>query len=435
MKDISRRSILRGATLTGLSAVGVGAATPASAGPEDELRELLGDDTAADSEDEDPCDVTVDPSSDGVPDTIQAGVDQASPGTRDDPTTVCIAPGTYQESVTIDTDGIALVGVGGADDTTIESTGTTVSITGTDVVLFKLTVDGTDGTAVDAGPRTVVRNCRIVADDTMTVTTDGDPLSVVQNEFVDRSEFDDTGTAVQAANVRGELGGEADGIYVAGNTFSGFRHAIELIDCKKVAIKSNTFELSWYSAIQVESLAGTSGVELILVENNEFLDNTNAVILYEEGESAEIRDVGVVRNEFRDYFWGVLTSTQKVAVDFDNDGEEEMVEVAGPLGGGVVDARCNYWGRSTGPRSEDNDLTVESPVPAWVVPRPIKSGVDSVVPRQADMTVEDAVDYRPWRLEPPAIADVVPGWFPPGEWALPGELQTDCGGGVVTGEL
>lgn len=435
MKDISRRSILRGATLTGLGAVGVGAATPVAADPEDKIRKLLVGEEEGSSGDGDGCDVTVDPTSDAGPDTIQAGVDQASPGTRDDPTVVCVASGTYEESVTVDKDGIALVGVNGVKNTTVESTGTTVSITGADVILFKLTVDGTAGTAVDAGPRTGIRACRIVADDTTTVTSDANPLSVVQNEFVDNSEFDDTGTAIQAADVRGELGGKADGIYVAGNTFSGFRHAVELVDCKKVAVKSNTFELSWYSAIQVESLAGTPDVELLLVENNEFLDNTNAVILFEEGASAEIRDVGVVGNEFRDYFWGVLTSTQKVATDFDNDGEEEMVEVAGPLDGGVVDAQCNYWGRPTGPRAEGNDLSVESPVPAWVVPRPIKSGLDSVVPRQADMTVEDAVDYRPWQLEPPTVTDVVPGWFPPGEWALPGEHKTDCAGGAVTEEL
>lgn len=429
MKDISRREILRGATLSGLGIVGMGSGV-AAAGPQDDLLDLLdGDDGGGDGGDG--CDITVDPSDNSGPDTIQAAVDQASPGTRDDLTTICVVAGTFDESVTVDKDGIAIVGEG-PEKTQVTSSGTTFQVTGADDLLFKLGIDGTAGKAVDVGPRTGIRNCRIDAEDTTAVTSNGDSFSVVQSEFVDQNGFDDTGIAISAESVRGEEGKKNDGIYVANNQFTDFRHGLKLVDCKKVAIKRNTFLRSWYSAIQVESLAGTPDVDLIFVGNNEFENNTNAIIFFEEGDSAKITRSGAVDNVFRDFFWGILTSTQKVPFDFDKDNEEEMVEVAGKLDGGVIDAQCNYWGRPTGPRAEENDLTVKNPVPNWVVPRPINSAANQVLPKKADMTVEGAVDYRPWTLEPPEIGDKIPGWFPPAGWALPSEAQRDCLGGTGT---
>lgn len=427
MKDISRREILRGATLSGLGVVGMGSGVAAAA-PQDDVLDLLnGDDESGGGGDD--CDVIVDPSTATGPDTIQEAVDTASPGTRDDLTTICVVSGTFDESVTIGTDGIAIVGEG-TEKTQVTSSGTTFQVDAADVLLFKLGIDGTAGRAVDVGPGTGIRNCRVTAEDTTAVTSSGDSFSVIQSEFVDLNGFDDTGVAISAEGVRADLDQENEGIFVSNTEFTDFRHSVKLEDCKKVAIKRNSFLRSWYSAIQVEAVG--DDVDLIFIGNNEFRNNTNAIIFFEDGDSRSITRSGAVENIFDDFFWGVLTSTQKVPFDFDKDGEDEMVEVPGELGGGVISAQCNYWGRPTGPRAEENDLTLDNPVPGWVVPRPIKSGLDQVVPKKADKTVEGAVDYRPWQLEPPIIDDLVPGWFPPGAFLLPGSLQLDCVGGIAT---
>jgi len=434
MKDTTRRDLLRASTLAGAGALGVAGAGTAVAAPEDDIVDLLFG-SEGNEDDGGGCDVMVDPSGGGDATTIQEGVDTAGP---DD--IICIQPGVYEESVSIDTDGLSLIGTKRADNTVVESGSTTVDVTGADVQLLKLTVDGTAGTAVENGPRTSIRNCRILTDGTTGIDA-STHLSAVQNEFVNQTRFDQQAIGIDATGVRGSTDSDTDGIFLASNSFTDYRHAVELVDCKEVAIQRNTFRRSWYSAIQVESLAGTPDVDLLFVDGNEFEDNANAVILYEEGDDGIIRakkevgdtvENGVViqNNDFRDFFWGVLTSTRKVPEDIDDDGTEEDVEFPGMLDGGVVFANCNYWGRPTGPRARDNDLTVQTKGANWVIPNEVRDAT----PKQADWTVEDAVDYRPWRLEPPTIDDQVPDWVVPG-WAVPSELESDCVGGFGTDEL
>lgn len=420
--------MLRGATLAGVGAVGVGGAGVAAADTHGVIEDLI--DEAANGGGSE-CDVVVDPNDGSNPDTISGGIDAASPGTRENLTTVCVAPGTYEESVTVDKDGIALVAQGNASNTEIRSDGTTVDVTGSDVLVFKFDIDATTGPAVDVGTRTGVRGCRITTNDTTGIVVDGEPTAVIHNEFEDFNGFGDSGIGVAAEGVRGEQDGENDGLFIAGNSFTDLRHGVELTDCKKVGIRSNTFDWCWYSAVQVDSLPGGPGVDLIGVFFNEFENNTNATIFYEGGDT-QVTRVFVQMNDFDDFFWGVLTAPEKATTDFDNDGDEEEVEVAGPLDGGTVNARCNYWGRPTGPRAEENDLTVTSPVPDWVIPRGVRNS--GVTPKRADKALEDAVEYRPWKLQPPTVQEVLPTWFPPAEWAIP-TTTPDCVGGTGTERL
>lgn len=394
MNDISRRRVLRGVA-AGMGGLGV-AATGTAAGDThgDIIDELNGSGDGGGGGDG--CDLTVGRDEDATYASIQAALDDAAAGD-----VICVAPGVYEEQLTVSTADVGLAATGSAADTVIRSSGTTVDVQAPDVFLFKFGVQNTTdgGTAIDAGPRTGMRRCQVTVEDGTGVAAT-DSFSAVDNAFDDTGVDAFTGVGVSAEGVVGTQDDDGDGIYLARNSFDRFRHGVHLTDCEEVAIRSNTFDTNRYDGVRLESTAEGPTLRRFLVDGNEFLNNGLGMVLF-EAEGARIEQVYVLENVFDNYSFGVYTSTRKIPYDVDNDGETEPTPAPGALRGGAVHATCNYWGVPSGPEADDNLFADRN----WFTRQALPNG-DKVT---------EGVDFTPWQTQEHDTSD--------GNTCVGGQLQ------------
>lgn len=394
MNDISRRRVLRGVA-AGMGGLGV-AATGTAAGDThgDIIDELNGSGDGGDGGDG--CQHVVSQQGDGDYTSIQAALDDATAGDI-----ICVGSGVYEEQLTVSTPDVGLAATASANDTIIRSTGTTIDVQASGVFLFKFSVQNTTagGTAIDAGPSMGMRRCQVTVEDGTGVATT-DPFSAVDNAFDDTGADAFTGVGVIAEGVVGDEDVEGDGIFLARNSFDGFRHGIKIVDSEEVAIRDNVFTTNRYDGVRLESTADGPTLRRYLVDGNEFRENGLGMILF-EAEGARIEQVYVLENVFDNYSFGVYTSTRKIPYDVDNDGETEPTPAPGALRGGTVHATCNYWGVPSGPEADGNLFADRNWFTRQVLPNGDK--------------VTEGVDVTPWQTQDHDTSD--------GNTCVGGQLQ------------
>lgn len=379
---LSRRTVLRSIGIAGAGAAGIGGMGAVTADTHEEIiGELTGDGNGGGSSG-DGCQRMVGKSSDTQYDTIQAALDDANPGDN-----ICVNPGVYEESLVVDTQDVVLASTGSATDTVIRSEGTTIDVQAAGFFLFKFKVrnPAPGGTAIDAGPSTGLRRNVVSAKDGIGVDTTHD-FSAVDNEFVDNPPYQSawsdsafTGIGIRSTGAQGVT-------YIARNSFDRFRHGVKLVDCSNVGIRGNVFTFNRYDGVRIESTADGPTAKRFQIDRNEFRDNGLGMILFEEPDALLETVVAEEGNVFDNFSWGIYTAKGTVPYDVDDDGQTEPTPAPGPLEGGTVFARCNYWGVPTGPSEDDNPLSNRN----WLTRKALPNGDKAT----------DGIDYTPWQTQP-----------------------------------
>jgi hypothetical protein len=169
--------------------------------------------------------------------SIQAAIDAAT-----DDQTICVEPGTYNENVEIDVDGLSLIALGGPEVTTIQSNTTgdagVVGMTANDIALVGFTIDNLEA---DVDSRAIR-----VHDSVDGVT--------IQNNVIQNS----------LRGVQGNWTSGGDNITIAGNTFDVDYGIAGTEDMTGLVVTGNTFNTS------EEGIGLGEGIENWVLETNHF---------------------------------------------------------------------------------------------------------------------------------------------------------------------
>jgi hypothetical protein len=160
------------------------------------------------------CDVTV-----GENETIQAAIDAAD---ADD--VICVEPGTYDENIEIDVDGLSLIALGGPEETTISSDNAGDGAVG-DLGVVGINADGIEllGFTIDNEDAENGRAIRVNA------SVDG---VLIQNNILQNS----------TRGVQGDWGGQGgDNITIANNVFNTALGVAGTEGMDNLVITDNTF--------------------------------------------------------------------------------------------------------------------------------------------------------------------------------------------------
>jgi hypothetical protein len=183
-------------------------------------------------------------------DSIQAAIDAADEGD-----TICVMPGTYNESIVIDVDGLTLWAVDGPEETTIQSdnagtgavgTPGVVGINADDVVVDGFTIDNEDA----ADGRTIRVNANV----------DG---VTIQNNILENS----------VRGVQGDWDGQGgDNITIEDNVFNTDIGVGGTEGMNDVTITGNTFNTT------VEGITFGEGIGTFTITSNHFAGEEDHVI-------------------------------------------------------------------------------------------------------------------------------------------------------------
>jgi hypothetical protein len=290
--------------------------------------------------------------------TIQAAVDQVSSGG-----TVVVAPGTYDENVTINT------------PLTLRGNQSAQPVAGrTPAGSDESTVDGTITlkAAVNLDGMSVTNSVTTGAASGIVVKTGGSG-SVIQNTIVDSIHTDDTGGNGTAQGIYLENG--PDSVVIDGNAISNVTSTrsakgIQIGDSAasdpsaNVFIKNNdisniTSDTRGGYGVQVNTAAGAP---ILHIDNNTFHGLSGAWV-HAVGLETDALNAVVHANDFSNlsatnaddnvavWFEGEDTSFGTAAVTYNSldVSPASGIKVDPALSGSSVDGTCNWWGATNGP--------------------------------------------------------------------------------------
>lgn len=279
--------------------------------------------------------------------SIQAHIDNSTAGAS-----VCVAPDTYNERLTVDVSDLTLRAFSGPSDTIINPGGGgiydigisvrqsdlgTVTVNG-----FKLTNYGGGGIITgssDTGTTLHIRNNVITASDAVgkaTVQVSGDGSTVIGND-------------IQAGALGRYPGYEGAGILISANNRG------ESTD--DVIVRNNDVH-DGDVGIGVVGFGGDDVVKNTTIENNTVTDSKISINIEKESVNTEIRgntlrgtDVGV-QVEHQDGLNPTGTTLEENQVSGHNQyGAEVRSDASTTVPNGyALDAENNYWGSSEGPQ-------------------------------------------------------------------------------------
>lgn len=269
---------------------------------------------------------------------IQYGIQSAVDDTTEDDTVEVLA-GSYDESVTIDTENVTLEALDNSEETVIDGeTENAVTVLSNDVTVegFSITTDvddRNDNGAVSIGTpsQTDVTGAEIRGNrinDTVVGVLDygsGGEHQIVENEFVNTAQSG--GFAVHRAAPTG------NGVEINGNTFAG--------------------------GDNVAIYAGTGG-SAITITGNEISDFGYAGISMDEMTDVVISENTVIENEIALEVYGG-SDIEVTENGFENNGQ--AIEYDGE--GAAIDADRNWWGAVTGPHGDGDPISENVDVASW----------------------------------------------------------------------
>ncbi|WP_255197092.1 right-handed parallel beta-helix repeat-containing protein [Halorarius litoreus] len=305
--------------------------------------------------------------------SIQDAVDAAAPGD-----TIRVAPGEYDESVTINKQ-LTLIGDPG-DGSAGAGSSAPVMDGGPSAYAFKLTSDA-DGTTITGFLINNNNNDAVLVD----LNDDGDTLdgftfshnsvvgptvdfdygsgtlsmsnvNVVKNDFT-ASKIDVNGDSPSSLTI--------DGLTIAENTFTESKGDLMDFDLESgtasatITIRGNTIMDASADAIEFE-LDPDDSHTITITKNEIYRSGEDAIEFLDNGDASM-----TTRIEYND-----IRDSGGAAVDVDSDGDASRITVRrnNIVGNGagvqsaetdaaqVIDARGNYWGTSSGPSSASGTL-------------------------------------------------------------------------------